>query len=154
MITRTAEYALRALLVLAREESGRCVPSERIAAATGMPANYTSKTLHRLAQSGLVSSTRGPAGGFVLARPADEISVADVAALFAERPRTNRCLLGNRLCDPASPCAAHDRWTTVRNAVQAALASTSLSDLAAQPEPLLASRELPEFITSGAAGLS
>lgn len=154
MITRTAEYALRALLVLAREESGRYVPSERIAAATGMPANYTSKTLHRLAQSGLVSSTRGPAGGFVLARPADEISVADVAALFAERPRTNRCLLGNRFCDPAAPCGAHDRWTAVKNAVHAALASTSLSDLVAQPEPLLASSDMHELTTSGAAGLS
>ncbi|HSJ65677.1 MAG TPA: Rrf2 family transcriptional regulator [Gemmatimonadaceae bacterium] len=131
MITRTAEYALRALLVLAREGPGRPVPSERIATATGMPANYTSKTLHRLAQAGLVSSTRGPAGGFTLARTADAISVADVAAIFAERPRTDRCLLGNRVCDPAIPCAAHDRWTMVKNSIQAALATTSLSDLIA-----------------------
>lgn len=129
MITRTAEYALRALLVLARAESSRFLTADHIAEVTGTPRNYMSKTLYALAKGGLVRSTRGPSGGFALARPASEISVADVARIFAEPPRTQRCLLGTGACNPAAPCAAHHRWTTVRNAAQTALAATTVADL-------------------------
>jgi Rrf2 family protein len=152
MITKTAEYALRALLVLAREDAGRPVPSDRIAAATGMPANYTSKTLYQLAKAGLVASTRGPAGGFTLARPAETISIADIAGLFTEPQRTSHCLLGNRLCDHAAPCAAHDRWTSVMRSVQAALATTSLADLLDDADLPFGSSLTREPHASGVAG--
>jgi Rrf2 family protein len=152
MITRTAEYALRALLVLAREQNAGAIASDRIAAATGMPANYTSKTLHRLAKAGLVASTRGPAGGFTLARPASEISVADIADLFAERPSTDRCLLGNRVCDPSAPCAAHDRWTSIKGTMRAALATTTLTDLLSQVPSNSGTRVARGLHVSGVSG--
>jgi Rrf2 family protein len=129
VITRTAEYALRALLVLARGESSRPLTADRLAEVTGTPRNYMSKTLYALAKGGLVQSTRGPAGGFALTKPPESVSVADVTAIFAEPPRTQRCLLGTGACNPAQPCAAHHRWTRVRNAAQTALSATTLADL-------------------------
>ena len=129
MITRTAEYALRALLVLARAEPSRLLTADRIAEGTGTPRNYMSKTLYALAKGGLVRSTRGPAGGFVLARDTDAVLIADIVGIFAEPPRTQRCLLGTGVCNAAKPCAAHYRWSSVRNAAQTALAATTLADL-------------------------
>ena len=159
MITRTAEYALRALLVLARGDASKPLTADWIAEVTGTPRNYMSKTLYALAKGGLVRSMRGPAGGFALAKAAGTISVADVAAIFAEPPRTQRCLLGTGACNPAKPCAAHNRWTQVRNAAHSALAATSLadliSDIASEPsESDAQSNPTAVFNSSGLAGVS
>jgi Rrf2 family iron-sulfur cluster assembly transcriptional regulator len=131
MISRTSEYALKALLVLARGETSMPLTADRIAEVTGTPRNYMSKTLYALAKGGLVRGTRGPAGGFALAKPAGSISVADVVAIFAEPPRTHRCLLGTGDCNAEQPCAAHYPWSSVRNAAHMALAATTLADLLA-----------------------
>ena len=153
MITRTAEYALRALLVLARGDNSRPLTADRIAEVTGTPRNYMSKTLYALAKGGLVRSTRGPTGGFALARAAASISVADVVAIFVEPPRTHRCLLGTGTCNSAKPCAAHYRWSSVRNAAQAALSATTLADLIFDVETeACSSASIPEYHDSGTAG--
>ena len=78
MLNQTTEHAIRALLYLAQRPAGEAVPAERIARALGAPANYLGKTLSALARHGLVSSTRGPAGGFRLRPAADEIALARV----------------------------------------------------------------------------
>lgn len=158
MITRTAEYALRALLVLARGDSSKPLTADRLAEVTGTPRNYMSKTLYALAKGGLVSSMRGPAGGFALAKSPESISVADVAAIFAEPPRTQRCLLGTGPCNPAQPCGAHHRWTAVRNTAQVALSATSLADLISDIETAAPKSDAQSTTTvhhqSGFAGIS
>ncbi len=129
MLSSTSDYALRAILVLAQATDGRPLRADEIARATGSPANYLGKTLNALAKAGLVTSARGPFGGFVLAVPADELSLARIVDCFDEpRPQT-RCLLGSVACDLARPCTAHHRWTAVKNARRAALADTTVADL-------------------------
>jgi len=129
MLSSTSDYALRALLVLAQASDGRPLRADQIAHATGSPANYLAKTLNALAKAGLVTSTRGPFGGFVLAVPAEELTVARIIDCFDEpRPQT-RCLLGNAPCDLRHPCAAHHRWTALKAARRDALADTTVADL-------------------------
>src|SRR5688500_18425259 len=77
MISQTAEYALRAIVFLARRPGG-AHNVEEIAGATKSPADYLSKILRQLARAGFVRGQRGLNGGFSLARPAHEISVLDV----------------------------------------------------------------------------
>ena len=84
MLSQTSEHAIRALLFLAQRPGGEAVPAARIAAALGAPANYLAKTLNALARRGLIASTRGPAGGFRLRRPADRITLAEVDGAFGE----------------------------------------------------------------------
>ena len=117
MLSTTSDYALRAILVLAQAKDDRPMRADEIARATGSPPNYLAKTLNALAKAGLVTSARGPFGGFVLAVPAAELSLAHIIDCFDEpRPQT-KCLLGTVACDPARPCAAHQRWTApVRSA--------------------------------------
>ena len=128
MLSQTSEHAIRALLLLA-QRPGEAVPATRIAAALGAPANYLAKTLNALARTGMVASTRGPAGGFRLARPADRITLAEVDESFGEIRPAATCLLGDRPCDARAPCAAHARWSVVRDQLRAPLRATTIADL-------------------------
>ena len=129
MVTQTSEHAIRALLFLAQHPEAECVPADRIARALGAPANYLAKTLNALAKQGIVSSTRGPAGGFRLRIPPAQVTLAEVVDTFGDvRPRA-LCLLGDRPCDGQHPCRAHDAWSRVCAAMRAPLGATTLADL-------------------------
>ena len=130
MLSQTSEHAIRALLFLAQQAPGESVPADRIAQALGAPGNYLGKTLQLLARRGLLASTRGPAGGFRLLRAPDEVALADVVAAVTDgqRPRAV-CLLGNRPCRAAAPCAAHARWMAVQEELWAPLHRTTLTNL-------------------------
>jgi Rrf2 family protein len=130
MFGRTADYALRALLFLARQETDTgYVQARAIAKATGMPANYAGKVLNALAREGLVESARGPTGGFRLAVPPETITAAQIVDLFSPSVPNSRCILGTTNCNPRRPCAAHARWTAVLDAQRAPLAATTIADL-------------------------
>lgn len=131
MLSSTADYALRAILVLARHADARALRADEIADATGAPRNYMAKTLNALAKAKVVTSTRGPHGGFCLARNAEDLTIADVIDLFDERRPQRYCLLGNRPCDLQHPCKAHHRWTDIATARRAPLAATTVADLLA-----------------------
>ncbi|HEX6059854.1 MAG TPA: Rrf2 family transcriptional regulator [Gemmatimonadaceae bacterium] len=131
VLTKTGDYALRALLVLAQRGVGRPLPADALAYAIGAPTNYMGKTLHLLARAGLVRGIRGPSGGFALAVEPDTISLARIADVFGEAPASRRCLLGTGPCNAAAPCAAHGRWMRVVNATREPLATTTLADLLA-----------------------
>lgn len=130
LLSRTAEHALRALLLLARQEPTGFVPAAGVAAALGTPPNYTAKTLRRLASKGLLRSVRGPQGGFALSMEPSEVSVARlVDALDEPAERTAVCLLGDRPCDEGRPCDAHRRWTEVQDRTNQLLERITLADL-------------------------
>jgi Rrf2 family protein len=103
MISQTAEYALRAVVCLGTAPDHRPLTTQVIAEKTMVPAGYLSKVLQGLGRAGLVESQRGLKGGFVLARPMDEISVLDVINAVDPLKRIKRCPLGlvahgTRLC--------------------------------------------------------
>lgn len=129
ILSQTAVYALRAMLHLAERPGGRPVRVDDIASALDVPRNYLSKILHVLARRGLLGSARGPGGGFSLARPADETTLMDVAALFDDMDR-ERCLLGRPECRDDDPCPAHGQWKEVAAAVHAFFRDSTLADLA------------------------
>lgn len=136
VLTKTADYALRALLVLARHGVGRPMPADVIAEMTGTPPNYTSKTLYALARAGLLRSTRGPTGGFALVAGPETISIARIMDVFSDPPARPRCLLGTGPCDHTNPCAAHASWTRVASAVRQPLVTTTLADLLEDAGPV------------------
>lgn len=129
MISATSEYALRAMLILARAYGQRPMRADEIADATGAPRNYMAKTLNALAKSGLAVSARGPQGGFQLAAPPSSLSVAEIIDAFDEPRSNHHCLLGSTACDSAAPCAAHLRWTAIESARREPLANTTLAEL-------------------------
>ncbi len=93
MISQTAEYALRAVAFLG-SQVGQPVTTQRIAVVTHVPAGYLSKVLQLLGKAGLVGAQRGLRGGYVLARPLDELTVLDVINAVDPLERIVRCPLG------------------------------------------------------------
>ncbi len=77
-ISAKADYAVRAVVVLAAADGEKPVKAERIATAQGIPLNFLENILGELRHAGVVRSHRGAEGGFRLARPAEEVTVADV----------------------------------------------------------------------------
>ena len=131
MLSSTSDYALRAILALAQVDTGRPMRADEIARVTGAPANYLAKTLNALGKAGIVTSARGPRGGFTLALPADELTLARIVDCFDEARPGTQCLLGTRTCDARHACRAHERWTAVQQSRRAALAETTVADLLA-----------------------
>lgn len=114
---KTSQLALRAVLHIAQRGGDAPVSIDEIARALDTPRNYLSKTLHQLVLTGVLRSRRGRHGGFQLAEPADTLTVACVVAPFASsQPR--RCLLGRAECGGPEPCAAHERWKHVADAIE------------------------------------
>ena len=135
--TNTTEYALRVLIAMARE------PRERLSVrhlheALALPEKYLGRLMGDLARHGLLVATRGKLGGYALARPAREIPILRVVEVFEGLESYARCMLGLETCDPARPCAVHDRLVGVRDALRAALSNTSIEDVAVGRVALLA----------------
>jgi Rrf2 family iron-sulfur cluster assembly transcriptional regulator len=130
VLSSTSDYALRAILFLARHHGTACRADE-IARATGAPRNYMAKTLNALAKAGIVTSARGPLGGFTLTSCPELLTIAQVIDCFDEPRPQRRCLLGASPCDPNNPCRAHGRWTAIADARRTPLSHTTVADLLA-----------------------
>jgi Rrf2 family nitric oxide-sensitive transcriptional repressor len=102
VFSQTAEYTLRVVVFLATL-GGRPATTRQIAATTRVPEGYLAKIIQTLSRAGLIIAQRGPGGGSVLAKGADEISMFDVIEAVAPLPRILTCPLGlpshgTRLC--------------------------------------------------------
>lgn len=131
MVTITTEYALRAMIALARTGGGTSVLGRELAVQSGVPANYLSKILLALNRAGLVTASRGAGGGYYLNRRADEIRLVEIVNVFDQNGAHPRCLLDVTMeCGDSTPCTAHEQWKSVRLAYVAFLNETSLKDIA------------------------
>lgn len=133
MISKTGEYALRAVVYIVSEGKGASMRANEIAEALGVPANYLSKTLHQLARAGILSSERGPRGGFRLAGSPEQLSLADVLEPLDPTWLECGCLLGHPRCSEENPCALHERWKTVREPVRQFFQETTLAEVLEAP---------------------
>ena len=132
MLSRSAEYAVRALSLLALRGDGTPVHSREIADALGLPPQFLTKILRRLTATGLVTSQRGRSGGFRLGRPPDSIALLDVVMPF-EEPRTEMdCLLGQGYCTDFEDCPLHQPMMEIQNAYYDLLQNTKLADVASR----------------------
>jgi Rrf2 family protein len=134
-VSARADYAVRAAAELATAAPGAVLTGEEIARRQGIPYRFLVQILRELAHAGLVESRRGPEGGFLLARPPGEVTVADViravdgplAAVQGRAPEAVRY---------AGAAAALDEvWIASRAALRAVLERVSLADLAAGELP-------------------
>lgn len=135
ILSQTAVYALRATLCLASHGPSERVRVEDIAEQLEVPRNYLSKILHVLGRTGVLTSSRGPGGGFQLARPASELLLADIVEQFDQLGSEPSCLLGRPECSDYNPCSAHEQWRDVSRAVDEFFRRTSLADLTRDRAP-------------------
>lgn len=139
ILSQTAVYALRAMLHLAERPDDLPVRVDDIASALDVPRNYLSKILHVLARQGLLKSTRGPGGGFRLARSPGRTTLLEVAGHFDDMDG-ERCLLGRPECRDDDPCPAHGQWKEVAAGLHAFFRNTTIADIARSPATTLSCR--------------
>jgi Rrf2 family protein len=126
--TAKADYAVRAAVELAAV--GGLANAEQIAQAQDIPLNFLENILRDLRRAGIVESRRGQAGGYALARPAEQISVADVIRAV-EGPLANvRGQAPESLAYPGAAEKLRDVWVALRANVRAVLEGVTLADVA------------------------
>ena len=125
-----AEYGVRAMIQLAAAEPGIVVKTDDLAHAQGIPAQFLVDILSDLRADRLVRSHRGREGGYELARPAEQISIADVLRCI-DGPLASVRDIGLGDLPYSGPTAAlTDVWRALRASMRAVLEMTTLADVA------------------------
>ena len=132
-LTQTAQYAVRALLLIASRTPETMRVGE-IATRIDAPVNYLSKLLHQLVRAELLVSSRGPTGGYRLAVPETSITLRRVASVYSA-PTSGHCLLRQSQCGADGRCEAHERWIALARPMDAFFNTTTLADLRHHPRP-------------------
>src|SRR4051794_14025356 len=137
MFSTKAEYGVRVLVELARRGDTNPVPLTEIAEANGLPLAYLEHLVARLRKAELVESRRGALGGYLLARPAEEITMAEVVEALEGSIAPIECITadpdGQVVCSretgPDHACPTKLLWTRVRFSIVRTLQDTTLSEL-------------------------
>ena len=128
-VSAKADYAIRAAIELAAAGEGP-VKGDRIAQAQDIPSNFLENILGDLRNAGLVSSRRGADGGYWLARPAGEISLADIIRAV-DGPLANvRGIRSEQIVYEGRAAPLRDVWVAVRASLRGVLEQVTLADLA------------------------
>jgi Rrf2 family protein len=143
MFSTKAEYGVRVMVELARRGGDQPVPLAEIAEHDGLPLAYLEHLVARLRKADLVASRRGARGGYLLARPPDQITMAEVVEALEGSIAPIECISqgvdGSLVCaresDPEHVCAAKALWTRVRFSIVRTLEQTKLSDLVPAERP-------------------
>ena len=159
MFSTKAEYGVRVMVELARRSGGEPIPLAEIAAHDGLPLAYLEHLVARLRKAGLVDSRRGSRGGYLLARPAAQITMAEVVEALEGSIAPIECISesadGSIVCARESSsdhvCPTKLLWTRVRFSIVNTLRETTLADLLVTPPIASAGAGLQiEPLTTGA----
>ena len=112
---------------LAKQDPAERILSSTIASEMNIPRNFLSKILNRLAQAGLIVTTRGRSGGVSLSRPAQDILLNDVVQLFMKVDDYKTCFLGMSKCDGS--CGLHLRWRIISEQFEQMLNETTVDQI-------------------------
>jgi Rrf2 family protein len=128
-VSARVDYAVRALVQLAADESRMPVKAEHLATSQDIPPKFLLEILRQLKQKRLLVSRRGPEGGYVLARPASEITIADVIRAVEGPLATVRDVSPADLTYEGPTSSLPTVWVAVRGSLRQVLETVSLEDV-------------------------
>ena len=130
MITREADYAVRAILYLAQHHNDGPASSARLAEKMGIPYRFLRKIMRRLVTNGLVLSRRGKHGGVSLARPPHAVSLLDVLnTVDPHGAKLNLCLTDADSCSRKPNCATFTAMSKIQTLIDKHMASVTFDQL-------------------------
>lgn len=139
-ITARVDHAVRTLLEITAADQASAVKAEAIAAAQQIPPKVLEGILAELRRAGLVTSRRGPDGGYRLARPAHDTSIADVIRSIEGPLASVRGLRPEQVRYPGSAEPLQQVWIALRVNIRSVLENVTLADIAGGT--------LPDFVTA------
>jgi Rrf2 family protein len=128
-VSARVDYAVRALVQLAADESRMPVKAEHLATSQEIPPKFLLEILRQLKQKKLLVSRRGPEGGYVLARPADQITIADVIRAVEGPLATVRDVSPASLSYEGPTASLPTVWVAVRGSLRQVLETVSIEDV-------------------------
>lgn len=126
--SKECEYAIRALTYLARHREKRCL-AKQIADAEGMPLYFLSKILQALTRQKLLSSAKGPNGGFQMLKAPEDISLYQIKKLIDGVEDLDECAVGLARCNSQMPCPLHDNFKPLRQKIKRYLQESTLEEM-------------------------
>jgi len=133
LFSRTVEYAMRAMVALAAGD-GRPMTTRQIAETMKVPQSYLSKVLQSQVRAGLVHSTRGLRGGFVLARKPEDLNMMEILNAVSPYKRIESCPLDQE-GHSSDLCPLHSRLDQAMGMVQEAFEGTTLAEILSEENP-------------------
>jgi FeS assembly SUF system regulator len=130
-LTHLADYAVVLMTAAARYPEGARLSATELSADTGVPLPTTQKLMGQLTTAGLLTSARGAAGGFALARPAEAITLADIVEAVEGPIAMTVCAEGRTDCALDAHCMVKPHMGVVGDAIRGALGAVSLEQLCA-----------------------
>ncbi len=133
-LSTKGRYAVMAMVDLVQHDEGEPVALADIAERQDISVSYLEQLFAKLRRGRLVESVRGPGGGYVLSRPADETRISDIVVAVDEPITQTRCTPGQSIgCSGVSGrCLTHDLWEELGNQIHLFLNSISLEDVVAR----------------------
>lgn len=129
-LTRAADYAVRVMIYLAMLPPGERASLSSVVEATGAPDSFLSKVLQGLTRARLITSRRGPAGGFEISSVGRLASMREVVEAIDGPISLNVCVSQKRSCPRKSWCPAHPVWAKAQESLINVLSRAMIADLA------------------------
>ncbi len=132
ILSKSAEYGLRAMLYLVALERDSYVSMREIGEDLDISTPFLTKIFQKLTKAGILTSNRGPRGGVAPARPAEEITLREIVEAIDGPAIFTECVLGLPGCGERKPCPLHAAWAEVRERLERMFDSETLAELSAR----------------------
>jgi len=133
MLSNTSKYAIRAVIYLALfASSEKRAGIREISNKLDIPTPFLGKILQMLAKHNILSSSKGPHGGFSLKRPAMDISIMEIIEIIDGTDLFDTCVIRTTKCNTDEPCSLHDKIAPLREKMKSLYMNETIADLASE----------------------
>ncbi len=131
MLSKSSKYAIRAVLYITNQtQNGIKIGAKEVANKLDIPAPFLAKTLQELSKKDIISSTKGPNGGFYLSKKNNSKTLLDIIDCIDGIQKFNECFLGKHECNDQSPCVVHHIYLPFKNKLIEKLRTKSIFEMA------------------------
>jgi Rrf2 family protein len=130
-ITRQADYAIRAVLYLAKLGPNQRAATSTVAQEQHIPPSFLAKIISQLSIAGLLHTSRGARGGVTLARPAEDITLLEVVEAIDGPIALNECVTDQEACSFGNECPLRPVWCEAQDELVSRLKATNFAQFAA-----------------------
>ncbi len=136
MFSKACEYGIRATIYIAEQSLlDRKVGLKEVAESIESPIAYTSKILQKLSRNKIITSEKGPSGGFSIEKKElDNLKLGTIVFTIDGDNIYNGCGLGLKKCNEKMPCSVHNQFKIIRGELKKMLENTTLKSLAVDYE--------------------
>jgi Rrf2 family transcriptional regulator, iron-sulfur cluster assembly transcription factor len=130
MFTKSCQYAIRAVIYMTGQKTvGKNMGVKEIADALQVPQQFLAKILQQLSKHNLISSVKGPNGGFYISEVNASVSLLDIVECIDGKVALSSCILGMPTCSSEHPCPLHHHFYGSREGLKTTLSSCSIGGM-------------------------